>query len=818
MCADKPTFEQLQQQNEELNRRIDYLTERLVECGKSEMELKDRFRKNRELIERMPALVLETDLDGNVTYANPAAKRLLGYRDDVNKTNIFSLSPDNEREHWQESFSLGVKGGKGVVQTTIFDSEGKQRHLLVISRPIKVDGDETGLAMFGIEITDIRHAQAEMMTQREALEGVVTERTADLQKFIEELQDEISSRKQIEKSLVESWRQYSSTIDAMADMIHMIGRDYKIVFINESFRKMLPEFGLSGEATGKSVFEVFPFLGEEVKAQYDQVFSTGKRLVSEEVNVLNGKTIITETRKIPVMEDNVVERIVTVVRDITNRRLAEIRIRESEERYRLLAETAEDMIFIIDNRDTVLYVNSFAAKQVGLPPEEIVGKPRKQFFTMDISDRQKGNIGKVFTEGKPVHVEHHTEFKNCEMWLDTQLVPIRNAEGKITSVLGISRDTTERKRLDQAKINFLGSISHELRTPLSLILGYSEMLLKEDLPAPVKKKLGVIHERGRQELKLVEELITLAAFEKGITLYAMSETFIERFLDKYLAEAKMMIGNLVEKRFRTFDFSFEKKISKELSGVIVKIDEQRMKQVLDNLIENAVKYSKKERLEYSVTAEIRGEDVVIGVADKGIGIPEEEKDDIFKPFYQIRKGAHPVSDGIGKGLSIVQELVEAHEGSVWLDSKLDEGSVFYFSIPIVRIEAVEPKKEKVRKILVVDDDQDLADMMENLLSSEGFETEVANDGRTALDKTALLKPDLILLDIHLKREPGELDGLDVCREIKKNGGLSKTMIYLFSAKTREQLRFLCSNCQADGFFTKPIEMNEILETINGLRV
>ncbi|HPI76028.1 MAG TPA: PAS domain S-box protein, partial [bacterium] len=388
--------------------------------------------------------------------------------------------------------------------------------------------------------------------------------------------------------------------------------------------------------------------------------------------------------------------------NITGLKEAEEALRESEERYRTLAEAAEDFIFIVDRDDIVRYTNSFAARQLGMTPEQTIGVSRAKLFGSPDSDRQKKSLDRVFESGESFYIETVTQFPDREFWLGSRLVPIKASDGRVSSVLGISRDITDRKRIEQEKINFLSSISHELRTPLSLILGYSEMLLKEELPHAAKKKIKTINDRGRQQLKLVEELITLDAFESGTTTYDMAEINIYNFLEARLNETRLMIESIVRRRFRTTEYSFKKEISEALKGVVVKCDEGRIRQALDNLIENAVKYSKAERLEFAVSATREGGFVRISVKDLGIGIAPADQKNIFKPFFQVRKGSHPVSDGVGKGLSIVKEFIEAHGGRIEVESVPGEGSTFSFTMPILKtVEHVESRR--VSRILVVDD-------------------------------------------------------------------------------------------------------------------
>jgi len=496
--------------------------------------------------------------------------------------------------------------------------------------------------------------------------------------------------------------------------------------------------------------------------------------------------------------------------NITGLKEAEEALRESEERYRTLAEAAEDFIFIVDRDDIVRYTNSFAARQLGMTPEQTIGVTRAKLFGSHDSDRQKKSLDKVFESGESFYIETVTQFPDREFWLGSRLVPIKAPDGSVSSVLGISRDITDRKRIEQEKINFLSSISHELRTPLSLILGYSEMLLKEELPHAAKKKIKTINERGRQQLKLVEELITLDAFESGTTTYEMAEINIYNFLESRLNETRLMIESIVRRRFRTTEYHFNKEISETLKGVVVKCDEGRIRQALDNLIENAVKYSTAERLAFAVSAAREGDFVTISVKDSGIGIAPADQKNIFKPFFQVRKGSHPVSDGVGKGLSIVKEFVEAHGGRIKVESAPGEGSTFSFTLPVLKtVEHVEARR--VSRILVVDDDGDLLDLVKTMLLSEGFDVAVASNETELFEEMAAFDPQLVMLDVQL---PG-LSGAELCEKIKR-GPAPAPMVFLFSAMPRARIEALAREIGADGAVSKPINIDSFIETLEKL--
>lgn len=785
----------------------------VTEKKRTEKALADSERHYRLLIETMNEGVAVLDTDGTVTYMNDRFSELIGYnREEITGRSIENFIEESNMQIFRDQYASRRKGAAGSYELAFRKKSGGSVSAIVSAKPL-LDASGGFAGGFAV-ITDIssrKRAEEELNEYKDRLEELIEERTGELTSAIRELQREIAERKHAEAALRDVNERLEATLNALPDMIFEVDREFRFRdFFAPEMEKL---YSRPEDFLGKKIHEILPedtalILTEAIRRTTE---TKEKQTVVYRLGMPQGELFF-EAIIVPKGDPQSPDRsVLALVRDITARHDAEQALRESEERYRSLAETARDFIFIIGRDDVIQYVNSAGAALFGAAPEAITGKKRSLLFPPPTSEMQKKYLDDCFDNGVHSSSETLYRFPNKEIWLDTSLVPLKNEEGEITAVLGISRDITERKQLEQAKINFLGSISHELRTPLSLILGYSEMLLRENLPPSAKKKIGIIHDRGRQELKLVEELITLAKFESGEIHYEMAGVNLRSLLEKYLGETRLMIANIVQKRYRDAGFHFEKRISEDLKGAVVHCDEQRIKQVLDNLIENAVKYSEKDRLEFKVTAELEGGHVRVGVIDKGIGIPKNEQEKIFKPFYQVRTGRYPVSDGMGKGLSIVKETIEAHGGKVWVESEPGSGTAIYFTLPVKEFaEHAEPGA--IRKILILDDEPDLAELVENLLVSEGFEAAAAYSEKEALAILEKFKPDLILLDVQLP----DADGLEFCRRLKSHERFGAVPVYLFSARSKEDLNRMTAECGADGFVSKPFEIDSFLEIIENL--
>jgi len=240
---------------------------------------------------------------------------------------------------------------------------------------------------------------------------------------------------------------YQTLFEQSPDGILIVDTDGKIIEFNQAAHR---ELGYSrDEFAGLRISDIDPYqTPEDIQASIEDVLNKGRAQFEVRHRAKDG-----EIRDVQVITQTIVlsGRTVfhTIWRDITERKRSETALRESEERYRALADTAQDIIFIIDRNDCIKYINRFGAMLLGKLPEDIIGKPRKEFFSPDPSEQQKLNLQEVFSTGFPLYVENKAVFSGREVWLNTSLTPIRNQEDSVHAVLGISRDITEHRRAEE---------------------------------------------------------------------------------------------------------------------------------------------------------------------------------------------------------------------------------------------------------------------------------------------------------------------------------------------------------------------------------
>lgn len=386
------------------------------------------------------------------------------------------------------------------------------------------------------------------------------------------------------------------------------------------------------------------------------------------------------------------------------------------------------------------------------------------------------------------------------------------------------------KQIDQLKDQFLANTSHELRTPLNGIIGLTESL-KDGAAGPLSKpaveNLDLIVQSGKRLSNLVNDILDFSKLKnrdlelniKAIDLHAVADVVV-KLLGPMAAEKQIKLVN---------------SISSELP--LVEADENRLQQILFNLVGNAIKFTPKGQVE--IRSDITNGKMMIEVIDTGIGIPEDKFESIFNSFEQGDGSVAREYGGTGLGLSVTKQLVELHKGSIDIRSEVNKGSTFSFTLPLSAEERPEiikstPKAETLsklseaissdaediaenlaepisdRKILVVDDEPINRKVLENHLKVAGYQMEEARSGEEAISKlTEEHGFDLVLLDIMM---PG-LSGFEVCEKIRETHTASELPVIMLTAKNRVSDLVNGFNSGANDYLSKPFSKNELLSRL-----
>ncbi|MGB9714953.1 MAG: ATP-binding protein [Thermodesulfovibrionales bacterium] len=362
------------------------------------------------------------------------------------------------------------------------------------------------------------------------------------------------------------------------------------------------------------------------------------------------------------------------------------KLEKSEEKYRTLVESAEDLIFTVDEKGNYLSMNRCAARFFGKDPNELIGKNMYDLFSVESAELQMGFIRQVFSTGNSVNVKYPVEIGKSEYWLTSNFVGLKNENNKVSAVLGISRDITERKKIEDEQMynterlaslgKLTASVAHELNNPIAIILGFTDRLLeKTDPNSKEYEMLKAIERQGLNSKRIIENLLGFARYPEK-TEYCAD-------VNKSLESVLIVVENLLVSKKIILETNLTEGLPR------VRGDSGHLQQVFMNLITNAVSAMEGGGiLTISTRLNETSNRVEILFKDTGHGIKKEYRDKIFEAFFTTKK----VGEGTGLGLSVCQGIVTRYGGEITFETVSEDedrerkGTTFIVSLPVVPLE------------------------------------------------------------------------------------------------------------------------------------
>jgi PAS domain S-box-containing protein len=602
-----------------------------------------------------------------------------------------------------------------------------------------------------------------------------------------ELIRDITKRKIIEKALRESEERFRVLVETMAEGVVLKDAQDRYVHWNQIASKV---FGIGLEdLTGQSTTSfkrqilredgsVFPL--EEMPSLHtlrsgepcDNVIMGIKRGPEDTVWIkVNTRAIFSEGDKKP-------SGVVVSFSDITERKRAEEVLRESELRFKRMLGVVPDMISIHDPEMTILYSNwqGFAA----VPKEKRVENTKcyKTYRGYDeICPDCKAR--EVLETRQPFQKE---VLLPNETWLDLRVIPLLDSAGNVEMFIEWVREITDLKQTqeglilakeqaeaaNQAKSEFLANMSHEIRTPLNGIAGTMQLLETTPLDDEQKKIVGMTLKSANRLTRLLSDILDLSRVEAG-----KMEIFEAEFVVHELADS---VTDLFTVTARDKGVALECSIDSEIPSLLIG-DEARVRQILFNLVGNALKFTKHGSVKLEMTSLGVGKDetynVLFTVSDTGIGIPDDKLDGLFKPFVQVDGSYTRSFQGAGLGLAIVKRLVDLMGGNVSVASTLGEGTTIHLLLPFKLPEGMSAPKiqgmtgqlreaQRKLRILLAEDEESSSFPVMKLLEKSGHTVTLAEDGQQTLDLLRDQDFDVILMDVQMP----VMNGVEATRRIR----------------------------------------------------
>jgi signal transduction histidine kinase/CheY-like chemotaxis protein len=391
----------------------------------------------------------------------------------------------------------------------------------------------------------------------------------------------------------------------------------------------------------------------------------------------------------------------------------------------------------------------------------------------------------------------------------------------------VAERTAELEEANRAKDKFLANMSHELRTPLNSILGMSETLL-EQRRGPLNERqqtsLQVIESSGRHLLELINDILDLSKIEAGMFDYYPQVVEMDTLCRSSLAFVREQATR------KSIDLNYE--ADKNVSEIFA--DPRRLKQILVNLLNNAVKFTPENgKVSLQVHAETEEDLVQLSVIDTGVGIAPEDLKQLFQPFIQVDSHLNRQYEGTGLGLALVQKLTDLHGGSVQVESEVGNGSRFTINLPLGKERAAQQEMiqqtdaslttEQTGKVLLFPEDSprhgivllaedNAASIMTigEYLQTHGYTIVNAHDGLEAIQKAEESNPDIILMDIQMP----VMDGLEAMRRLRENPRFQFMPIIALTAIAMPGDRERCLEAGANEYMSKPVSLKKLRHIIN----
>jgi len=526
--------------------------------------------------------------------------------------------------------------------------------------------------------------------------------------------------------------------------------------------------------------------------------------------------------------------VVCSVRDISEQHRHELILRESEARFRKLMEAAPDGIILSDAEGMILQANPQVEIIFGYDPGELIGLRVNHLMPERYQITHRNLLKRFLRDPKRIEMgrDHNLEGlrkDGTHFPLEININPILESDTVlvVSSLRNISirRERENQLRLAQqqaemanhAKSEFLSHMSHELRTPLNGILGYAQILQQEEiLTHEQRRNVDSILQCGDHLLSLINDVLDLSKIEAGREELNLAPTDLHHLINE--------VSNILSPRAAEKELELEIEVA-PVVPVGVMIDGPKLRQILVNLLGNALKFTEKGKVSLTVDYGKLDQHYHFRICDTGIGMKPEELEIIFDPFRQVEAGK--AAGGTGLGLAICQRLAKMLQGSLTATSQVGQGSQFLLKIPLEQcaldgVNILGPQHLDSPSllldeatILIADDRETNIDILDQMLTKAGFKTLTADDGDTALEQLRKHEIDLVLMDVRMPR----MSGIEAVEVIRKDAKLHQLKVIAVTASVFPDFEEKAIEAGFDDYLSKPFHSSDLMRKLaNHLKI
>jgi PAS domain S-box-containing protein len=632
---------------------------------------------------------------------------------------------------------------------------------------------------------------------------------------------DITQRKQSETALKESEEKFRSFFENNNVIILVI--DPVTARIESANNSAIRYYGYSIEEFSAIRFNEICNEPFEVLLEYFKNIQSGKeQMITFSNKLKDGRIKEVEIYPTPIQIGNRVL-LYTIIQDISKRKKAISALKESESKKLALLKIIPDLIYIINRAGILLDVYTDKPSKLAFPPEQMVGHSFINLLPGELRTKFKQLIEEVFNNKVIRSMEYSFHRDDKEIFEEARLIMssddelliiIRDMNDLKLNEQELKRAWEEAERANNAKTNFLANISHEIRTPINSIIGFTELMDYELTDKNLKNYLASIKSSSKTLLSLIEDLLDLSKIEAGELSLKPEPVSIRSVFNE--------IYQVFWLKMKEKNLNFDIKIPERLPDTLI-MDELRIRQILMNLLSNALKFTENGNIVVVVSVDETNSipnypsiDLIIEVCDTGIGIPKEYQSLIFEAFKQQDEQDSRKYGGTGLGLAITRRLVEMMHGTIKLDSQPGKGSRFSVYLPAIKVRKGKSIAKEIEsdelldivfheaKILIVDDILTNRILLKNCIRGNNLTFYEASNGEEAIDIVKRYLPDIVLLDLNLPI----INGFAVAEYIKTNIKEKEIHIIAISA-TRLSEKEAIYKKFFDVFIAKPFKTKEI---------
>jgi PAS domain S-box-containing protein len=501
-------------------------------------------------------------------------------------------------------------------------------------------------------------------------------------------------------------------------------------------------------------------------------------------------------------------------------------LRQSEERFRTMADSSPIMIWMTDPAGKILFVNRTCTEFLGVTREQTRDLDYLQFIHPDDRDAYLAGFTAALHGRQTFHHQIRLQrFDGEWRWFESRGNPIFDGAGNMTGFIGSSPDITEiyqsqqaLRELGQRKDEFLANMSHEIRSPLTAIMGYTDILLTRLEDPEDIECLRTIKESGDYLIEIINDILDLAKIEAGKLVLNCEPVSIHALL----SEVQSLLNGRAKQKNLSLVLRYDGLLPEK-----VHTDRTRLRQILLNLVSNAIKFTERGKVE--IVAKFSAASLLeIDVVDTGIGIAPEHQKILFQPFTQADTTSTRQYGGTGLGLAITRRLVEMLRGSVSFESEFGKGSRFRVSIPVEAATSspnldtgaellYRQKNDSVddsltgRRILVVDDREEIRALVAHYITEAGGRVDVAMNGESAIQALEAAVTDVLFDAVVLDIQMPSVDGYETTRRLRAKGFRTPIIALTAGAMIGDREKCLVAGC--DAYLTKPIDRIQLVRLI-----